>query len=249
MCDTSCPAGLVLGAQVHAPCPACLQAQVPRGHPWSLVRPRQLLALEKSLLEGQCSTGSAPAAAAVSHPGATRGAQDVTPAANAEAPGPSASPRATHKKQAKQALAHTAARQAGPSGTGSGGGAGTGRKKKGAAASGPRTGGTGGSERGNDADAEEDDGDDEDEDGLRVVWDSAPPAAVRAAREAWRAVPLRERVAWSQTSDEVNVWIKLPQGKQMMGSVSRICDSSVSACEKSAYSDPDAEGTVVSIPL
>ena len=52
-----------------------------------------------------------------------------------------------------------------------------------------------------------------DEDGLCVVWDSAPRPEVRAARSAWRAVPLGERISWTQTSDEVNVYIKLPKGE------------------------------------
>ncbi|GAX80713.1 hypothetical protein CEUSTIGMA_g8148.t1 [Chlamydomonas eustigma] len=51
-----------------------------------------------------------------------------------------------------------------------------------------------------------------DEDGLREVWDSTPPRAVRDARAAWRGVRLNDKISWSQTSDEVNVWIKLPLG-------------------------------------
>lgn len=33
-----------------------------------------------------------------------------------------------------------------------------------------------------------------DEDGVRDVWDSSPPAEIRAERERWRAVPLRDKV-------------------------------------------------------
>ncbi|GLC42114.1 hypothetical protein PLESTM_001292900 [Pleodorina starrii] len=57
------------------------------------------------------------------------------------------------------------------------------------------------------------DGDAEyDEDGLRTVWDSGPKPEVAAARAAWAAVPLRERVRWSQTSTDVYVTIRLPPG-------------------------------------
>ncbi len=51
-----------------------------------------------------------------------------------------------------------------------------------------------------------------DEDGLRVVWDSGPPPALAAARSAWAARPLRERVSWSQTSTELFVNVELPKG-------------------------------------
>ena len=51
-----------------------------------------------------------------------------------------------------------------------------------------------------------------DRDGLRVVWDSGPKPEVRAARSAWKALALSECVSWSQTSDEVNAWIKIPKG-------------------------------------
>ena len=45
---------------------------------------------------------------------------------------------------------------------------------------------------------------------LRTVWDSRPKPAVAAARAAWKAVPLRERVSWSQTSTDVTVTLLLP---------------------------------------
>ncbi|KAG1659791.1 hypothetical protein FOA52_015892 [Chlamydomonas sp. UWO 241] len=51
-----------------------------------------------------------------------------------------------------------------------------------------------------------------DEDGLCTVWDSAPDSGVRAARTAWRAVPLRELFSWSQTSTELHAWLRLPRG-------------------------------------
>ncbi|KAG2483923.1 hypothetical protein HYH03_017244 [Edaphochlamys debaryana] len=51
-----------------------------------------------------------------------------------------------------------------------------------------------------------------DEDGLRTVWDSGPRPAVAAARAAWSARPLRERVAWSQSSTEVFATLQLPPG-------------------------------------
>lgn len=51
-----------------------------------------------------------------------------------------------------------------------------------------------------------------DEDGLRVVWSSGPKAEVLEARSAWRALSLAGCVSWSQTSDEINAWIKIPKG-------------------------------------
>lgn len=33
-----------------------------------------------------------------------------------------------------------------------------------------------------------------DDDGVRIVWDSSPPSEVRAERERWRAVSLRDKV-------------------------------------------------------
>lgn len=52
-----------------------------------------------------------------------------------------------------------------------------------------------------------------DEDGLRTVYSSGPTAAVAAARASWTAVPLRQRVTWSQTSTDVTITIKLPPGQ------------------------------------
>lgn len=52
-----------------------------------------------------------------------------------------------------------------------------------------------------------------DEDGLRTVWDSGPARHVAAARAAWRDVPLRERVSWTQTSTDVTVTLTLPPGR------------------------------------
>jgi hypothetical protein len=52
-----------------------------------------------------------------------------------------------------------------------------------------------------------------DEDGLRVVWDSGPSEALRAARAAWRAVPLGELVSWQQSSGDLEVTFLLPPGE------------------------------------
>eukprot|EP00198_Chlamydomonas_reinhardtii_P001113 XP_001690448.1 predicted protein [Chlamydomonas reinhardtii] len=62
------------------------------------------------------------------------------------------------------------------------------------------------------AGGQEPDQDQYDEDGLRVVWDSGPAPGLAAARSAWAARPLRERLTWSQTSTELFVNIVLPQG-------------------------------------
>lgn len=51
-----------------------------------------------------------------------------------------------------------------------------------------------------------------DEDGLRLVYDSAPKPEVAAARAAWKALPLGERVSWHQTLYEVHVEISVPKG-------------------------------------
>ncbi len=69
----------------------------------------------------------------------------------------------------------------------------------------PASSATGGSGGGGDAEY--------DEDGLRTVWDSGPARHVAAARAAWRDVPLRERVAWTQTSTDVTVTLTLPPGR------------------------------------
>jgi hypothetical protein len=52
-----------------------------------------------------------------------------------------------------------------------------------------------------------------DEDGIREVWDSTPPKEVRVARSLWRGMRLNDKISWAQTSDEINVWIKLPLGE------------------------------------
>lgn len=51
-----------------------------------------------------------------------------------------------------------------------------------------------------------------DEDGLRVRWSSGPCEEERAARAAWRAVPLARLVAWQQSSADVEVHFALPPG-------------------------------------
>ena len=51
-----------------------------------------------------------------------------------------------------------------------------------------------------------------DEDGLRMTWSSGPSAQQRAARAAWRAVPLARLVAWQQSSADVEVHFALPPG-------------------------------------
>ena len=55
-----------------------------------------------------------------------------------------------------------------------------------------------------------------DGDGLRVVWDSAglgaSGAAQRAARSAWLALDLRQKVSWHQDSEAVHVAIAVPAG-------------------------------------
>ena len=50
------------------------------------------------------------------------------------------------------------------------------------------------------------------EDGVRVVWDSAPPPSVRKQRSAWANADLREKLTWTQTSSEVIASISLPPG-------------------------------------
>ncbi len=62
-----------------------------------------------------------------------------------------------------------------------------------------------------------------DEDGLRVVWASAPAEEVLAARRAWQAVPLRERLTWHQTSSEVHVSLRLPAGELLLAAVHSAC--------------------------
>ena len=55
-----------------------------------------------------------------------------------------------------------------------------------------------------------------DADGLRVTWDSgglgAAGAAQRAARAAWLALELRQKVTWHQDSEAVHVAIAVPAG-------------------------------------
>ena len=46
----------------------------------------------------------------------------------------------------------------------------------------------------------------------RVVWDNAPDARTQAARRAWQAVPLAQKVSWTQTSTDVDVTLVLPAG-------------------------------------
>ncbi|KAJ9521076.1 hypothetical protein QJQ45_022828, partial [Haematococcus lacustris] len=51
-----------------------------------------------------------------------------------------------------------------------------------------------------------------DSDGVRCVMSSGPSPALRAVRSAWSALPLAERVQWSQGADSVEVWLLLPPG-------------------------------------
>ena len=51
-----------------------------------------------------------------------------------------------------------------------------------------------------------------DEDGVRVAWSSGPTAEQRAARAAWRALPLEALVAWQQSAADVEVHVMLPAG-------------------------------------
>ncbi len=46
----------------------------------------------------------------------------------------------------------------------------------------------------------------------RVAWSSGPPPEVLAQRSAWNALPLRQRLQWSQTAKDVTVRLSLPQG-------------------------------------
>lgn len=51
-----------------------------------------------------------------------------------------------------------------------------------------------------------------DEDGVRVVYDNGPSESVKANRSGWKALPLNEKVRWTQTSTEILTWIKVPKG-------------------------------------
>ena len=51
-----------------------------------------------------------------------------------------------------------------------------------------------------------------DEDGIRVVFDSGPSETTKAHRAAWKAQSLNDKIRWTQTTEDVLVWITLPKG-------------------------------------
>eukprot|EP01025_Chloroclados_australasicus_P007982 TRINITY_DN12725_c0_g2_i1.p1 TRINITY_DN12725_c0_g2~~TRINITY_DN12725_c0_g2_i1.p1 ORF type:complete len:228 (-),score=30.60 TRINITY_DN12725_c0_g2_i1:479-1162(-) len=51
-----------------------------------------------------------------------------------------------------------------------------------------------------------------DEDGLRQVYDSSPDMSTRRIRNEWLAIPLREKIRWNQTSQEIFVHLQLVPG-------------------------------------
>ncbi|GBF95290.1 hypothetical protein Rsub_08321 [Raphidocelis subcapitata] len=69
-----------------------------------------------------------------------------------------------------------------------------------------------------------------DEDGLRVAWDSGPGPEARAARAAWRAVPLARLVAWQQSSRDVEVHFTLPPGTSKKDLAVIIAPDRVTVC-------------------
>ena len=53
---------------------------------------------------------------------------------------------------------------------------------------------------------------DYDEDGLKVVYDSAPSLPEREKRQKWVSIPLKNKFRWTQTSAELVVYVKMPEG-------------------------------------
>eukprot|EP00963_Diacronema_lutheri_P012210 scaffold1671_cov344-Pavlova_lutheri.AAC.39 len=51
-----------------------------------------------------------------------------------------------------------------------------------------------------------------DEDGLKVVYDSAPSLPEREKRKKWTDIPLKDKFRWTQTSVELVVYVKMPEG-------------------------------------
>ena len=177
--------------------------QPPRGGAWRAVAPGELLRLEAALrAPGWWLRAGGTAAAAAGEPAPPEEwPQPAAAAAGAAGAAAAAAAAAAVPAEAKPARARAAA---------AGGAArlppiAEGGTPPAAAPGAPPGGGDG----------------DLDEDGLRVAWSSGPTPAQRAARRAWREVPLAGLVAWSQSSRDVEAHFLLPPGACARGSATR----------------------------
>lgn len=63
----------------------------------------------------------------------------------------------------------------------------------------------------------------DDDDDLHEIYDSTPSEEIRTLRVRWLAIPVKERVRWEQTSNDLSIWVKLPKktsAKEIQVSVS-----------------------------